>query len=92
MPAVVGWPDTSMLSFTASVSPSSGPRLLPAARRASLAAAAARAPSASRCRKAFNRPLRWAISANTASVKAALVTRPSANARDCALRSSWITS
>src|SRR5450755_2733289 len=61
-PHVVGTPCIASTSFNASGTPASGPRVAPAARRASTAAAAASAPSASTyknaCRRESTAPIR----------------------------------
>ncbi|MGX1494045.1 hypothetical protein RKD41_006304 [Streptomyces tendae] len=79
-PNAVGSPATSMSSFTATGTPSSGSRS-PDASRSSAARASARAASARTTRNALRDPCVASIRASASATRACEVTSPSASAR-----------
>jgi hypothetical protein len=80
-PARVGTPATSMMSFTVTGMPCSGPRRPPAANSLSISAAVARAHSLVTSTRALSWPLWVATAASAASVSATDVVRPWARSR-----------
>ena len=89
-PASVGKPATSNRFLTAKGAPASGPRVSPRARRASMAAALARARSATTAVKPLSREFSAPMRASDASTIAMAVVSPARTARaiDAALDAS----